>query len=277
MAAQVPTLKYYFSLSCNLTTQPVGELADGLRFHSEYGHIEDRVETDQTKYDNAGWTTGKTVTLPDAKTSLGQAIDADKKRVERLRDAEERAQKQTTPGTILLDRKADIDGMVPAAPFPQVLKAIRQLKIDALPKGIDALEWYGVQGDVLSGAALATVRRDGVGIFEARVTVEAFDGYRIHGIFSGVVDFGPNSYSQFTDYTGTFALKHKVQLAVRFEAAGKTPDFAAQKYRDRAAASWKYDRLVRGQFVAVGEVTLLNIKHYPAAKIDMDIHEVTAT
>ena len=61
----------------------------------------------------------------------------------------------------------------------------------------------GVRGPKINGSVRAgggdwmTVRRDGVGLVDARVTFETADGALILVTYNGVIDFGARGYEQF--------------------------------------------------------------------------------
>ncbi len=49
------------------------------------------------------------------------------------------------------------------------------------------------------GADWLTIRTDGVGILDVRVTIETHDGALIYSYYQGVMDLGPDGYQNFLD------------------------------------------------------------------------------
>lgn len=147
------------------------------------------------------------------------------------------------------------------------------------------LEWQGIEGTILSGTDWATVRSDGVISFDGRATIRTDDEFLIDAVVSGVVDLRPRttpmtrnkSREVYTDWLNG-GLKHAipVSLAVHFEAAENVESWANNKIKKASEAYWKYERLVRGNFVALGDMTLQNTAYSPISTLILDIYEVTA-
>lgn len=291
--------KYYFSVDCDLATEVIGEFSDGIRYHIDYGGgVTNTVSTDSSLY-KGSWlekitdadVTSIVAGLPkteqerfEAKLKTSALPTATKidvapahKALALAKTADEAEPRGGAKKVALQQavQKADADLATQLGPTVKLLAAVRSSAITTRPPTLfPGLEWFGIAGKVLSGADLAVVRRDGVAIFDARVTFEAEDGFRVHGIFSGALDFGPKAYANFPSPSAALSAKRDVRLAVRFEAADDPPSFAAQRYKDHAVGTWKYTTLTRGQFVALGTVKFKNEKFVPADNIKFDVYGI---
>ncbi len=84
-----------------------------------------------------------------------------------------------------------------------------------------------VEGPALSGRALGvggdwlTLRPDGVGLIDSRVTMQAEDEALIYMHYTGIVDFGPDAYEQFL--AGNLPTPGPLRIAPRFQTAA--PDY----------------------------------------------------
>jgi hypothetical protein len=68
------------------------------------------------------------------------------------------------------------------------------------------------------GGDWLTVRRDGVGILDVRLTIETNDGALIYGTYSGVVDLGEDGYERFAQGTPP-ASGTAIRMSPRFYTA----------------------------------------------------------
>jgi len=90
--------------------------------------------------------------------------------------------------------------------FSYVVSVEKPQMIGPLPEGIRAI-FYVTKGEItgpkLRGRILPgggdwfTVRTDGVGIVDGRVTYESDDGALIYVAYNGVADFGEDGYQNF--------------------------------------------------------------------------------
>lgn len=159
-------------------------------------------------------------------------------------------------------------------PAASELDELRKKQAQARPSDGFAkdLTWLGLTGKILSGADLATVRSDGVATLDARITIQAIDGFKLQGIFAGLVDLGKDGQSRVTN-GGLAKADWPVRMVARFEASQAVPDIAAPRYKHQSLGAWKYEELTRRQFVATGTVTLAKDKeHCPATNIQFDVY-----
>jgi len=110
--------------------------------------------------------------------------------------------------------------------FSYVVSVEKPQMIGPLPEGIRAI-FYVTKGEItgpkLRGRILPgggdwfTVRTDGVGIVDGRVTYESDDGALIYVAYNGVADFGEDGYQNFLRSEFPASLKHRV--APRFHTS----------------------------------------------------------
>ncbi len=247
-----PKFKYFFSVEPRIETIPVGEVPGGFRVDLRYVTAGSRVWTDPGAYDGAWWDSA-----------------AAKELNERLAG---------TDGPKLPERfdyKA-LAAVRKAAGADSPLKAVRDAGL---------LEWLGLDGEVLSGTDWATVLTDGVITFDGRVTIKSDDDFLVDAVVSGVADLrepgkpltDARSRTLYTDWlNGGIAHPVPLSLGVHFEAANSTESWANVKIKRASSNFWKYARLVRGQFAAIGEMTLQRTTYSPIARARLDVYEVTA-
>jgi hypothetical protein len=346
MSVTGPDSKYFFTIECALQTMHIGELADGIRYHIDYGFQGgvNKVETDAGEFKKQWLPEGVAVDV----RKIYLALPTDPKQDKDIRgkfklnattvvsdDEDEKEAVKLIKAALEKDALEKDDGggeFKDVRVVKKVISVVRELKIETRPPGfldnktkvkdeaeaaaeavakireavagdgdkikavdkvIDVIsdmkiatrppvfgddtrvQWFGLEGCVLSGADLAITRPDGVAVFDARVTFEAKDGFLIHGILSGLVDFGPNSYEEFRKGTGTVDKTYAVALAARFETAMTAPSYAAPRYQQHAIGQWKYSLLTRGEFVALGTVHLAAKRYFPADKIKLDVFQIS--
>src|SRR5436190_1080265 len=66
----------------------------------------------------------------------------------------------------------------------------------------------------------------------------------------------------------------RVALPVRFEAAWVAGSWAKEGIAAASVGYWKFERLVRGQFVAVGTIELQRTRYSPIAGVVLDVYEI---
>jgi hypothetical protein len=162
--------------------------------------------------------------------------------------------------------------------------------LSALSEGV----WEGITAKILSGGDWVLIQKNGVARFDARVTLKTHDNVLIDAVFTGVVDLaeavpalrgrgrdlGADVYAaylrgrpQVTDLP--------VALSVRFEAAGQPylrPGedgswIEKSRYARQRRNFPRYERLVRGLFIARGTVTLDDKPRWPPIAISLKIFE----
>ena len=250
-------LRYFFTINCNLNStqpQPI-EVPGGVRVHLGYLAEGSSVTTVEKLFDSS-WERKPNPRLADVS-------DADRKAVEALLEDKSRV------GIVqLLDDLAKKYG-----------KELSSKK----------LKWPGISGKVLSGGDTLLVRSDGVVVFDGRATIEEEKGFLIDVCASGVVDLrnavpaGRSGQEAFEAYcaggdsnaatTGSIP----VTLSIRFEAsqgAGAAAEFAAKRYVLNSLNHWKFESLVRGQFVGIGKVHVKPGRYWPAEKLELDVYRL---
>jgi hypothetical protein len=250
-------LQYFFTLNCNLnsTQPPPIEVPGGVRVHLGYlaegSSVASKDELFQPSWDKP------------ANPRLADVSDADRKAVEALLEDKSRV------GIVQL-----LDGL--AKKYGKELSSKQ-------------LEGPGISGKVLSGGDTLLVRSDGVVVFDGRATIEEEKGFLIDVCASGVVDLrnavpaGRSGQEAFEAYcaggdsnaatTGSIPVK----LSIRFEAsqgAGAAAEFAAKRYVLNSLNHWKFEPLVRGQFVGIGKVHVKPGRYWPAEKIELDVYRL---
>lgn len=249
-------LQYFFTLKCNLnsTKPPPIEIPGGVRVHLGY-LTEDSEVTTVEKLFQPSWGQKPNPRLAD--------VSGDDRR-----QVEEKLTKPPRVGIVkLLDDLAQKYG-----------DQLKQQK----------LEWPGLSGKVLSGGDTLLVRSDGVIVFDGRATIEEEKGFLIDVCASGVVDLrnavpGPSGQEAFEAYcvggassappTGTIPVK----LSIRFEAsqgAGAAGEFAAKRYVMNSLNHWKFEPLMRGQFLGIGKVFVKTDRYWPAQRIELDVYRL---
>jgi Protein of unknown function (DUF3237) len=259
----VHKLKYFFTITPTVQTVPVGEVPTGYRVDLRY--ISGKATTDDTQY-KSDW--------------LGGAIPA---AVARALGPNATALQNLLSGTYQ-DIRTRRDPTVGAPSYAQV-KTNEQELLDLRQNLL--LEWFGIEGSILSGSDWVTIRQDGVAVFDGRATIKTTDGALIDAVISGAVDLrnrqsqplqpptsDPRSPAYDDWLRGALAQPIPAVLAVRFEAASATKSWAANTIQAASAGFWKYERLVRGQFVAVGRVDTEKTNYSPISSVIVDIYEV---
>lgn len=143
------------------------------------------------------------------------------------------------------------------------------------------LEWFGVEGNCLSGGDWALVRSDAVAVFDGRITLETTEGFIFDMLLRGHVDLrGARTLDQTSEWFQSLRNGEKlespfpIQLAATFEGAQTEASWTPKDVRERAKHHWKYLRLIRGQFVAIGSATFGTTPGTPVHGLDVDIFEV---
>jgi hypothetical protein len=145
------------------------------------------------------------------------------------------------------------------------------------PKYLLDAEWAGLEGEVVSGSDLASVRNDGVATFDGRLTLRVADGYLLNAQVSGLVDLFPvvadrrptlEEYQKGIKYSGQKAEVGAVAIVLNLAFDGASSDnvWANAKYQQRTF--FRYQRLLRGLFVAIG-TGYLEDGIVTAAKLDV--------
>jgi len=176
----------------------------------------------------------------------------------------------------------------PEGPYKTLAPARKKAGADsalaaALSTGV--IQWPGMDGEILSGTDWATVRTDGVITFDGRITIKTDDDFLVDAVISGVVDLcepgkprtDAESRTLYTAWlNGGIAHPVPLSLGVHFEAANNTESWANVKIKRASSNFWKYVRLVRGEFVAVGEMTLQRTTYSPISRVSLDVYEVAS-
>lgn len=156
----------------------------------------------------------------------------------------------------------------------------RMAQLKALRDG-GKLEWFGVEGGCLSGGDWALVRSDAVALFDGRVTLETDEGFVFDMVLGGHVDLrGQRSLQEVPEWFqslrngATLDSPYPIQLAATFEGAQSEASWTPKEIRERAKHHWKYARLMRGQFIAVGGASFGTEPGTPVKRVDVDIFEV---
>jgi hypothetical protein len=143
------------------------------------------------------------------------------------------------------------------------------------------LEWFGIEGACLSGGDWALVRSDAVALFDGRVTLEADDGFIFDMLLRGQVDLRgartldeAPAWFQALRNGATIDGPFPIHLAANFEGAQSEASWTPKDVRERAKHHWKYARLMRGQFIAVGSALFGSEAGTPLRRIDVDIFEL---
>jgi hypothetical protein len=182
----------------------------------------------------------------------------------------------------------DRDWAGPDVSYKTVAPVRKQAQADSpLAAALSAgtIQWPGIDGEVLSGTDWATVRTDGVMTFDGRVTLKTDDDFLVDAVISGVVDLcdpskprsDAESRALYTSWlNGGIAYPVPLLLAVHFEAANNVESWANVKIKRASSSFWKYARLVRGQFAAVGEMVLGKTTYSPLSRVSLDVYEVSA-
>jgi hypothetical protein len=254
-----PDLTYYFTLKPKIQSVPIGETPDGFRIDLRYTSGEGDVISTEVEYNGAWrqWLNDK----------VNNNVDP--------------------PGWAALQDNTKLLLVKSTEHFFNALKTDAAELKDARNRGF--LEWFGIKGTVLSGGDWATVREDGVGIFDGRITIKSDDGFLVDAVITGVVDFRKHSadhlpspespepsYEIFTKWRSGKLTNRNVRIAlpIRFEAANYTKNWADQKLKDASKGFWKYERLVRGQFIASGVMDLAELSYSPISDIELHVYEV---
>jgi hypothetical protein len=243
------TLRYLFSIDCeNLVSEYAGELPAGSRVHVRYG--DGKLSTDNAEYQKDWIGPLKDSSIPGG-SAVGDALSG-------LENPDARA------------------------------KEIAKLKLNGeLPKELNGL-WAGLDGDVLRGIDWALVRKDGVVVFDGRVTLRASEqdhknGFLIDALITGAVDLAPPEDQTPEGGSATYyrwkagSLKDKVikvALGVRFEASGEAPPDASEDYKRKVKNFPRYMRLTRHQCSGFGELTLgVGKDSNPIEKLLLKVYE----
>jgi hypothetical protein len=246
-------LKYFFTLKPQVETSPVGTVPGGYRVDLKYSGGDSSVTTDAEPYDK-DW-------LPEAL-------------------AKQKGVKKRTYTGVKPEREAPPPDDKPYSLEMNALYKLRQ------EKGPHRQDWFGIDGQITSGGDWLTVREDGVATFDGRVTIKADGAFLVDAVISGVVDLRdpkdpmPEQNAKrskvFEDWLlGTLKKTDiDVVLPLRFEAAQAPSSWASKTIKQGSEGYWKFERLVRGQFVAVGTVKLQSARYSPIASVTLDVYEI---
>lgn len=262
-ARLAPTLGYMFSMRLEIAGRPLGEVPGGFRLDLEY--VAGKVETRADLYHRA-W--------------LADRIPLLEERFARL--AEKNGEKIDPPG-----RDAT------PATWYRILQSLRRRRgasehpLQELQNHQDGLEWFGFDGDLLAGHDWALVRDDGVVQLGSRVTILSHDEEQavVEASLTGNVDLraaaGAPALSDAGDVFQRWragGLKQAivpVALAASFTSATRIAEsWAPARMKRQGEGAWKLARLLRGQFVAVGQAALGASRLSPLELVTLDVYEV---
>jgi hypothetical protein len=154
------------------------------------------------------------------------------------------------------------------------------------------LEWFGLDGTVLTGSDWAVVRSDGVAEFSGRLTLKSSDSDHalIGCLVGGVADLvspvpfdptkplpRPSSRALAIDdwIKGDVSDHLPLLLNVTFDSSKGAQPWAPRRYIEQDRGFWKYARLTQGQFVAVGTAYVKAGKPYsPIERVVLSIYEM---
>ncbi|HEY0705472.1 MAG TPA: DUF3237 family protein, partial [Polyangia bacterium] len=278
-----PTFKYYFTLhatGAHLQSQDLGEVAGGARLNLTYNRAPEAVSTRATDFLD-DWMI-EWLARPGALAALQAVVTAPDWA------ALEKPLAQLKSGKLSADERAAVARTLLAITQGIRSEGAKPATTDALRAGDLALEWYGVEAEMLSGGDWALVRKDGVAAFQGRFTMRTRDGVLIDCALSAAVDLlatldKGNKRAQVPlheadgrfDYAEwrTVARKVPATFALQFETPTRDESWAGDKYR--FVNAWKYARLGRGQFVGVGAFsTGGSAEKEPITGIDLHVYEV---
>jgi len=232
--AKRPTLKYYFTFASGTDSQNIGETQAGYRIDVKYPRSSAVMTTSAPDYES-DWSQG-------LRPPFGN------NKYEEIRAARDNPDKA---GELKLLRNSG------------------------------ALEWFGVEGGCLSGGDWVLVRSDAVAVFDGRVTLETSDRFIFDMLLRGHVDMrGKQSLDTVQEWFQSLRNGVEldgpipIQLAATFEGAQSEASWTPKEVRERAKNHWKYARLMRSQFVAVGTASFRGEPGTPLTRIDVDIFEV---
>ena len=252
--------QYFFSIDARLDGNAVGDVPGGFRMDIAYEEG-GRVSTDGEKYFRA-WIE-KNPNLKDWWTAIEGLPEVG----------------------VLVDSRQAYDAIAALrklGKFDPYGPEVRSRHGDHKPE----LEWFGIDGEILSGGDWTIVRHDGVVRFEGRMTIRSSDEDRalLDTCLTAVVDLrhrakdsiqdGGSIYRRWRSSGFDKGREVPVVFAMTFESAQHAvPSWAPKRYARQAEHYWKYARLARGQFVAVGTVALDTAALSP---MKLDVYEVYA-
>ena len=252
--------QYFFSIDTRFDGKPVGDVPGGFRMDIAYEEG-GRISTDSGKY------------FRDWIESNAQLKDW-WKAIEGLPDVGALQDSRTAYDAIATVRKL--------GKFDPYGPEVRRQHGDLKPE----LEWFGIEGEVLSGGDWTIVRHDGVVCFDGRMTIRSSDEDRslLDTSLTAVVDLRNRAKDSILDGGAIYrrwrsagfgkGKEVPVVFAATFESVQQAaPSWAPKRYARQAEHYWKYARLIRSQFVAVGTVTLDSGSLSP---VKLDVYEVYA-
>ena len=241
----VVSLKYFFTLTPTVSSSPVGDVPGGYRVDLNYTGAAGAVSTNEALY-GGDWVLKK--------NGNGRALT-----YKEIRAARKAAANDASQAALLDARKK------PAAA---------------------RVDWFGIDGEIASGTDWVTVRYDGVATFDGRITIKADDASLIDAVISGAVDLRnpadpmPSPSEERSPIFNNWLMgKLKddpipVVLPMRFEAANASAEWANNAIKQASVGYWKFQRLVRGQFVAIGQVKLQKARCSPIGSVYLEVYEI---
>jgi hypothetical protein len=127
----------------------------------------------------------------------------------------------------------------------------------------DQVEWRGLMGDVIAGSDSLLLRKDCVAALAGRLTIRAKDRYLINTQLMGAVELCglqdvpvPTLAQVKSEQLPTLELPKEAAtvdmfVGISFEGATSEQAWAAEEYRQKTF--FRYQRLLRGSFVASGK------------------------
>lgn len=254
------SLKYFFSIECALdsTTPPPIEIPGGARLQANIVPAGSRVSVAEEMF-AASW---KTSAMP----RCGDVTAQERSAIEKL-----------------LETKSRLG-------IRETLKKVEARGREELRHA--GLDWPGINGSVQSGADSIFVREDGVVVFDGRFTIKADNDFLLGVNAAGLLDLkgkleppvasGPAAYAAYRSAVGDkvpFPSNGElpIRLSLRFEATagpGAAADWAASRYVLQSLGHWKYDRLVRSEFVGLGTLTVKRARNWPVEKLVLHVFEL---
>jgi hypothetical protein len=246
--------RYFFTIHPSVRPTPVGEIPGGYRVDLRYGNATapKSVFTDPGRY-KSDWL--DPVAAEGLPADLGE------------------------PARTLLQQPS-YEKIQEARQQPEsaALRALRETR---------TLEWFGIQGAILSGGDWTTVRQDGVVTFDGRLTIRADSSFLVDVVISGVVDLRrPEAdalscsdnevYSPVYErwLSGELTTPIRTVLSLRFEAARAGQSWADNKIKNASVGFWKYERLVRGHFMAIGQMEVQQAQYSPISDLQLEVYEM---
>jgi len=145
----------------------------------------------------------------------------------------------------------------------------------------DDLEWSGLTGKVISGADSVLIRSDSVAAFAGRLTIRANDQFLLNTQLTGAVDLLVQP--KLKDFKGGVVKDPPVTppagtvdtvLGISFEGATSKQGWAEEDLTQEAF--FRYQLLLRGTLVAIGQVKFDDRGLPQSAKLDVAVIRAVA-